>query len=128
MILLGGVTEEDYYQGEDKDSGDFYDYSTEVATDQVLEFDRKNEIWTEGSSLPEPLQGGCGLAWEGKMMVMGGKNDKECSYGTRRVLLWDEESRMWTDGPRMNHPRFHHGCAIMEMDGQIGAVVAGGLG
>lgn len=120
--------EEDYYQGEDREGEDFYDYSTEVASDQGLEFEMKVKKWKEGPSLPEPLQGGCGIAWEGKMMVIGGKNDRECSFGTDRVLLWDEERRMWTDGPRMNHPRFHHGCAIMEIDGQKGVVAAGGLG
>ena len=120
--------EEDYYQGEDIEGGDYYDYSTEVSSSLAFEFDMRTKSWKEGHSLPEALQGGCGLAWEGRMMVTGGKNDKNCSYGTDRVLMWDETIGSWTDGPRMNHPRFYHGCIIMEIAGQKGLVVAGGIG
>jgi len=128
MILLGGVMEEDYYQGEDKEGEDFYDYSTEVASDQVIEFDMTNQKWNQGPSLPEHLQGGCGLALEGTMMVIGGRNDRECSYGNNKVLLQDRGSKVWKTGPSMTYSRFHHGCAIMDISGQKGAVVAGGLG
>jgi N-acetylneuraminic acid mutarotase len=82
MILLGGVMEEDYYQGEDIEGGDYYDYSTEVSSSLAFEFDMRTKSWKEGHSLPEALQGGCGLAWEGRMVVTGGKNDENCSYGT----------------------------------------------
>jgi len=128
MILLGGVHEEDYYQGEDTEGGDYYDYSTEVVSSQVLEFDMRDAIWREGPGLPEPSQGGCGLAWEGSMMVIGGKNDKDCSFGSDKVLVQTDRDGSWADGPRMKHSRFHHGCVIMEIFGQKGVVVAGGLG
>ena len=62
MILLGGVMEEDYYQGEDIEGGDYYDYSTEVSSSLAFEFDMRTKSWKEGLSLPEKLQEGCGLA------------------------------------------------------------------
>ena len=57
MLLVGGVVEEDYYQDTgDKQEAEQYDYTTEVATPTVLQYEAGTMKWGAGPSLPSPLQ------------------------------------------------------------------------
>ena len=59
MLLVGGVVEEDYYQDTgDKQEAEQYDYTTEVATPTVLQYEAGTMKWGTGPSLPSPLQVG----------------------------------------------------------------------
>ena len=59
MLLVGGVVEEDYYQDTgDKQEAEQYDYTTEVATPTVLQYEAGTMKWGAGPSLPSPLQVG----------------------------------------------------------------------
>ena len=102
MMMVGGVLEEDYYQ-DTGDTADHYDYSTEVATSQVLEYEAAMGKWELGPSVPENIQGACGVSLEDWVILTGGKNDKECSYGSDNV--WILDSGKWKSGPQMNHAR-----------------------
>jgi len=128
MLLIGGVIEEDYYQGEDSEGEYYYDYSTEVATVQAVEFDMQTKTWTDSISLQEPLQGACGVAFDEELFIIGGKNDKDCNYGSDQVLWRNIREDFWKQGPTMNQAKFHHGCAISEYQGNSGIVTAGGIG
>jgi len=125
MMMVGGVLEEDYYQ-DIADMADHYDYSTEVATSQVLEYEAAMGKWELGPSVPENIQGACGVSLGDTVILTGGKNDKECGYGSKNV--WILDGGTWKSGPKMNHARFHHGCTLTEVTGRPGLVVMGGLG
>merc|ERR1711936_762353 len=116
--MIGGVVEEDYYQ--DKNIGDYYDYNTEVATSQVLQYDFKSQKWEYGPSVPEPIQGACGGYVDDVVILTGGKNDMECSYGTDNVWIQKDGDYEWMKGPSMKHARFHHACAVTEIGGKTG--------
>ena len=110
MMMIGGVVEEDYYQVnvifkilaflffilQDKNTEDYYDYNTEVATSQVLLYDFKSHKWDYGTSFPESIQGACGGSMDNMVIVTGGKNDRECSYGTDNV--WIKKDSEWMKG------------------------------
>ena len=102
MMMVGGVLEEDYYQ-DTGDTADHYDYSTEVATSQVIEYEGAMGKWELGPSVPENIQGACGVSLEDWVILTGGKNDKECSYGSENV--WILSGGTWKRGPKMNHAR-----------------------
>lgn len=103
MMMVGGVLEEDYYQ-DIADMADHYDYSTEVATSQVLEYEAAMGKWELGPSVPENIQGACGVSLGDTVILTGGKNDKECGYGSKNV--WILDGGTWKSGPKMNHARF----------------------
>jgi len=124
MMMIGGVVEEDYYQ--DKNTEDYYDYNTEVATSQVLLYDFKSQKWDYGTSFPESIQGACGGSIDNMIIVTGGKNDRECSYGTDNV--WMKKDSEWMKGPPMIHARFHHACHVTKIGHKTGLLVVGGLG
>ena len=81
---------------QDKNTEDYYDYNTEVATSQVLLYDFKSQKWDYGTSFPESIQGACGGSIDNMIIVTGGKNDRECSYGTDNV--WIKKDSEWMKG------------------------------
>ena len=94
MMIVGGVVEEDYYQ----DTGDYYDYSTEVASNGVLQYEVGVGKWEVGDSIPEPRQGACAVSFQGQIILTGGKNDKDCGYGTHTVWTRNNKSHKWREG------------------------------
>jgi len=126
MMMIGGVVEEDYYQ--DSEREDYYDYNMEVATSKVLEYNARSMKWENGLSIPEPLQGSCATSTDDMVIITGGKNDKDCEYGSKNIWILDEENDKWKKGPAMNQARFHHGCIVTQIDNELVAMVVGGLG
>jgi len=126
MMLIGGVVEEDYYQ--DTERGDYYDYNMEVATSKVLEYNERSMKWEYGSRIPESLQGSCAVSHDGLVIMTGGKNDKDCEYGSVNVWILDKGNEKWKKGPTMQQARFYHGCIVTEIDEEVVILVAGGLG
>ena len=86
------------YVHQDKNTGDYYDYNTEVATSQVLQYDFKSQKWEYGLSVPEPIQGACGVYVDDVVILTGGKNDMECSYGTDNVWIQKDGDYEWMKG------------------------------
>jgi len=60
------------------------------------------------------------------VLVTGGKNDKECHFGSDSV--WILEQDKWRQGPSMNVARFHHSCVLTEVGDETFVVVVGGIG
>ena len=74
-----------------------------MATGQVLEYEAGLDKWELGPGVPESLQGACGVSAGDRVILTGGKNDKECSYGSQSV--WVLDGGEWMRGPDMSHAR-----------------------
>ena len=52
--------------------------------------------WEYGLSIPEPVQGSCAVGMDDLIILTGGKNDKQCEYGSDDV--WILEKDKWKKG------------------------------
>lgn len=79
------------------------------------------ESWAVGPNLSSSRASHCAVGLgNGSIIVTGG-------YGAlRAVQRLDISSRTWTDLPSLNPLRAQHGCALVELEGRRGVLVAGG--
>jgi len=140
--VFGGVVEEDYYDLKESEEDafsnepspsiqlDYYDYVIEETGNDIYIYD--GEKWQSSvTSLPYPLQGSCAVEFMGKILLIGGKNEKDIWQGSKSILQFDPENQTWAHRglwPSTNLQHFYHGCSKAVVKGLPGIVVAGGQG
>ena len=90
----------------------------------------ENEKWDDSKeTLPMPLQGSCAIEYVGKILLLGGKNEKEFPLGSNQVWEFDSVTKRWSyKWPKMNQNHFYHGCTLLEYNGQPAIAIGGGQG
>jgi len=139
LWVFGGVVEESYYQSglfedllEDIDyyhesqqiQYDYYDYVIDETSNDVLAYNSLTEEWTSDYQMPIPLQGSCAVQYNGKILLLGGKNEK----GSSQVMQFDPATGIWSYiWPNMTFQHYNHGCTLFEQKGYPAMAVGGGL-
>ena len=54
--------------------------------------------WEHGPRIPESLQGSCAVSHDGLVIMTGGKNDKDCEYGSEDIWILDKGNEKWKKG------------------------------
>merc|ERR1711964_460470 len=91
--------------------------------DDIIQYDHTADTWATIGKLPKPIWGLRCVAYDGKLIVTGGrqsKNVKPDQVCEDAVMSWDGSS--WTDLPSMSCPRAKHCCQIVDDK----MIVAGG--
>ena len=82
------------------------------------------EKWQSSvTSLPYPLQGSCAVEFMGKILLIGGKNEKDIWQGSKSILQFDPENQTWAHRglwPSTNLQHFYHGCSKAVVKGVPG--------
>ena len=82
------------------------------------------EKWQSSmTSLQYPLQGSCAVEFMGKILLIGGKNEKDIWQGSKSILQFDPENQTWAHQglwPSTNLQHFYHGCSKAVVKGVPG--------
>jgi len=139
LWVFGGVVEESYYQSghfedlmEDIDyyhepqiQYDYYDYVIDETSHDILAYDPLTDQWTTETQMPMALQGSCAVTFNGKILLLGGKNEK--ISGSSKVLQFDPDNQTWSYiWPNMTFKHYNHGCTLFEHNGYPALSVGGG--
>jgi len=84
-------------------------------------YDPASDSWSVGTALPSDRSSHCAVGLgNGSIIVTGG-------YGAlNNVQRFDLNTGIWTELPALNPLRAQHGCALVELNGEKGVLVAGG--
>ena len=76
-----------------------------------------------------PLQGSCSLEFNGKILLIGGKNEQNFASGSKQILQFDPADQSWSNiWPQMKLEHYYHGCSLLIHNEQPALAVIGGQG
>ena len=90
-------------------------------TDSVEMYDLTQGVWRTGPDMPSSRHAHCAVGLgNGSLVVTGGYG------GLNQAERLDVDTGEWHPLPELNPVRAQHGCALVELHGEMGVLVVGG--
>ena len=93
----------------------------------ILVYDPVKDEWNVTNViLPSARQGSCAVVANDKIILTGGKGHMEDLTGSNQVWEFDPQAVKWNHNgnwPKMNRPRYYHGCTVGELANEKGCVL-----